>query len=359
MRGMETTTTATLPMPPGLITGASAWYGRDLARSEEWIRRLAPAELDELDAALRHTQRAGLDIARVTRREFPLPTLGPALDALRGELLGGRGFVLMRGIPVERYTIAEAATIYWGIGSYFGTPRSQNAQGHLLGHVRDMGVTLADPNVRTYQTTERQHYHTDSTDIVGLLCLRQARRGGLSSIGSSVTVYNEMRRRHPDLVGELFQPIYTDRRGEVPEGERPWFAIPMFNWHEGRLSTLYSRRYIESASRFPDVPPLTPRQVAAFDAFDALIEDPEIRLDMAFQPGDMQFLHNHQILHDRTAYEDWTEPERKRHLLRLWLCAPDGRPLPAAYAQRYGRVTIGDRGGIMVRGATPFVSLTP
>ena len=346
-------------MPPGEITGPSAWYGRDMAKTDEWIRPFTAADVDELDAALRATQRAGFDIIRITRREFPLPTLGPALDALRGELLHGRGFVLLRGIPVDRYSIAEAATIYWGIGSYLGTPRSQNAKGHLLGHVTDMGVTLADPNVRTYQTTERQHYHTDSTDIVGLLCLRQARRGGLSSIGSSVTVYNEMRRRHPDLVGEMFEPLYTDRRGEVPEGERPWFAIPPFNWHEGRLSTLYSRRYIESACRFPDVPPLTPRQVAALDAFDALIEDPEIRLDMAFQPGDIQFLHNHQILHDRTAYEDWAEPAKKRHLLRLWLCAPDGRPLPACFAQRYGGVTIGDRGGIVVRGASPTVPLEP
>jgi hypothetical protein len=346
-------------MPPGPIAGRSAWYGRDLTRSDEWIRRVSAAELDELDAALRHTQRAGLDIIGITRREFPLPTLGPALDAIRGELLRGRGFVLIRGLPMERYGTAEAATLYWGIGSYLGTPRSQNARGHLLGHVRDMGLATADPNVRTYQTTERQRYHTDSTDIVSLLCLRKARRGGLSSIGSSVTVYNEMRRRHPDLVGELFEPLHTDRRGEVPEGERPWFAIPLFNWHDGLLSTIYSRRYIESAGRFPDVPALTDRQVAALDAFDALIEDPEIRLDMAFEPGDMQFLHNHQILHDRTAYEDWPEPERKRHLLRLWLCAPDGRPLPECYLQRYGRITVGDRGGIVVRGANPTVPLEP
>jgi hypothetical protein len=132
----------------------------------------------------------------------------------------------------------------------------------------------------------------------------------------------------------------------------PWFAIPVFNWHAGALSTIYVRRYIESARRFPEVPRLTPRQVEALDALDTVVEDPALTLFMDFEPGDVQLLHNHQILHDRTEYEDWPEPERKRHLLRLWLCPPDGRPLPPCFAPRYGSVTIGDRGGIVVPGAT-------
>ena len=261
-----------------------------------------------------------------------------------------RGFALLRGLPMERYALEDAATIYWGLGAWFGRPRSQNAQGHLLGHVRDVGADLADPGVRTYQTTQRQFYHTDSVDLVALLCVRKAKSGGLSSLVSSVTAYNEMRARRLDLLPVMFEPFHVDRRGEVPPGMAPWFALPIFNWYAGALTTIYVRRYIESAQRFPEVPRLTARQREALDVFDAICEDPRLHLQMAFEPGDIQLVHNHQILHDRTAFEDWPEPSRKRHLLRLWLCPPDGRPLPPAFAARYGSVTIGDRGGIVVHG---------
>jgi hypothetical protein len=347
------------PMPPGPIGGPAAWRGGDLAASREWLRVFSAAELDELDRALRAVRARGLDLVRVGRDDFPLPTLGPALAALRQELLHGRGFVLLRGLDVARYSMTEIATIYWGLGAHLGRAVSQNGQGHALGHVRDLGYDLKDPRVRTYQTTERQYYHTDSVDLVGLLCLRQARRGGLSSIVSSVTVHDVMRARHPDLLPVLFEPYYTDRRGEVPAGMAPWFELPVYHWHAGQLSAIYSRRYLESAQRFPEVPRLTDRQRAALDAMDALLEDTALHLMMAFEPGDIQLLHNHQIFHDRTAYEDWLEPDRKRHLLRLWLCPPDGRPLPACYAQRYGSVEIGNRGGIVLAGATLQAPLDP
>jgi hypothetical protein len=174
-----------------------------------------------------------------------------------------------------------------------------------------------------------------------------------------VTVFNEMRARRPDLVPVLFEPFETDQRGEVPEGMKPWFTVSVFNWHAGRLATMYVRRYIESARRFPEVPLLTPRQLEALDVFDALLEDRALNLFMDFEPGDIQLLHNHQILHDRTGYVDWPEPERKRHLLRLWLAPSDGRPLPECYAPRYGSVEIGRRGGILVSGTTFTVPLQP
>lgn len=346
-------------LPPGPITGPSAWRGEDLAASSAWIHTFTPSELSELHRALARVHARALTLPEIGRDDFPLPTLGPRLEALRGELLHGRGFVLLRGVPMERYALEDAATIYWGIGAWFGRPRSQNARGHLLGHVRDVGGDLADPNVRTYQTTKRQYYHTDSVDLVGLLCVRKARAGGLSSLVSSVTAYNEMRARRPDLLPVMFEPFHVDRRGEVPPGLAPWFALPIFNWFEGMLTTIYVRRYIESAQRFPEVPRLTARQLEALDVFDAILEDPRLHLRMAFEPGDIQLVHNHQVLHDRTEFEDWPDPSRRRHLLRLWLCPPDGRPLPPAFAARYGSVTIGDRGGIVVSGTTLHAPMEP
>lgn len=336
------------PRPP--IEGPSAWYGPDLAqRPGEWTYHLSAAEIAEIEAATAAVRARGLDIADIRRADFPLPTLGATLDRLRGEVLNGRGFVLIRGLPVEDHPIAEAATAYWGIGAYFGSARSQNAKGHVLGHVRDLGLSSKDPNVRIYQTTERQNFHTDSCDIVSLLCLKAAKSGGLSSLTSSMTVYNEMARRRADLVRRLFQPMPTDRRGEVPEGRKPWFETPIYNDHAGYLSAIYAPHYVRSSQRFAAAPRLSPEDIAALDYFDRLAEDPALRLDMEFRPGDMQFVHNHTILHDRTAFEDWPDPARKRHLLRLWLAAPGARPLPPAYQERYGSVEIGNRGGIICK----------
>ncbi len=351
--------TAAPPRPPGPVGGVAAWRGCDMAGRDDWMVRLGAPDLAELEAALAAVERRGLELVQIGPAEFPLPALGARLSAMREEILRGRGFALLRGLPVERYSLRQAATLYWGIGAHLGTAVPQNAQGHLLGHVIDVGRDENDPSARIYQTSARQFYHADSCDIVGLLCLRKAKQGGESTIVSSVAVHDEMLARAPELAAELFRPFHVDRRGEVPEGANPWYEVPVFNWHAGLLTTYYVRRYIVSARRFPEVPPLTARQEAAFDLLDAICDDPDFHLAMAFEPGDMQFLHNHQVLHDRRAYTDWDEPARRRHLLRLWLCPPDGRELPPAYRQRWGSIEIGRRGGIRVPGVTPIAPLEP
>ena len=350
----------TMQPPRPLVEGPSAWIGRDLrGREDEWIYTLSAAEIAEIDSATAAVRARGLDIAEIRRADFPLPRLGARLDRMREEILDGRGFVLIRGLPVEGRPTADSAAAYWGIGAYLGNARSQNARGHLLGHVRDLGLATSNPNVRTYQTTERQHFHTDSCDIVGLLCLKTAKSGGLSSLTSSMAIYNAMAKRRPDLVARLFRPMPTDRRGEVPAGKKPFFEIPVYNDHAGYLSVLYSRTYINSSQRFSEARRLEPEDIEALDMFDDLANDADLRLDMQLRPGDMQFVHNHTILHDRTAFEDWPEPERKRHLLRLWLAAPGARPLPPVYAERYGTLTIGDRGGIICPGSRLHAPLQP
>jgi Taurine catabolism dioxygenase TauD, TfdA family len=340
------------PMPLRPIEGPFAWRGSALARSNDYIHRFTAAELGEIDGAIETARRHGTGLLELRPDTFPLPKLGPFLTQLRdGTLLQGRGFAMLRGLPVERYSMEESAIAYLGLGSYFGTAVSQNAKGHALGHVKDLGRTIDDPTARIYQTTHKQTFHTDSVDIVALLCLKTARAGGLSRIVSSVHLYNEMFRRRPDLAAELFHPFAFDRRGEVPPGKKPYFTIPIFHWHHGQLTVFYGNRYyIQSAQRFAEVPRLTARQSEALDLFDALANDPDNYLDIEFKPGDIQLVHNHVILHDRTDYEDWPEPERRRHLLRLWLCPPNGRPLPTVLADRYGSVEIGRRGGIMVEG---------
>jgi hypothetical protein len=347
-----------LELPPEL-SGPSAWYGPDIADSEEWIESLSPAELAEIEIASQRLAQLETNWHSIRRADFALPTLQGRLARILHEVLEGRGFVLLRGLPVERWGRRQSAVAFLGLGLHWGSLRSQNRHGHLLGHVKDAGLSSHDPNVRVYQTRERQNYHTDSCDLVGLLCLHPARAGGLSSLVSSVTIFNEMRKRSPLLARVLFNRIETDRRGEVPEGRKPFFAIPVFNWYAGLLSTIYNRTYIESARRLPGVPALAPQQVQALDLFENLANDPALHFRMELEAGDIQLVHNHTLLHDRTAFEDWTEPERKRHLLRLWLAPEQARPLPPVFAERYGSVVPGERGGIVVPGTRYTISWEP
>jgi hypothetical protein len=335
---------------PARIRGPSAWYGPEMAHCGDWLEPLSSAELTEIERACTAlTDRQG-DWHTLSTADYPMPNFGPRLSRILNEVLEGRGFVLLRGLPIERWGRRLSAAAFLAIGLQCGRLCSQNGQGHLLGHVKDLGLSSRDPNVRIYQTKERQNYHTDSCDVVGLLCLQPARSGGRSSLVSSVTIYNEMCERRPDLVRVLFEPIETDRRGEVPAGQEPYFRIPVFNWYAGLLSAIYQRSYIESARRFAGVPPLLPRQIEALDLFDQLANDPALNLEMDLQAGDIQLVHNHALLHDRTAFEDWPEPDRKRHLLRLWLAPETARPLPPVFAERYGSVVPGQRGGVMVPG---------
>jgi hypothetical protein len=339
-----------------LFDGAQSWYGPDMARRTDWVHAFTPAELAELDAAVRRADAGGRDIVALDREDFPLPTLAPRLAEVRREVLHGRGFFLFRGIPVDRYSLRESALAYWGIGRHLGEPVSQNGKGHVLGHVTNLGLDYADPEVRGYQTNARLAYHADSSDIVALLCLRSGRSGGLSSIVSSTTLWNELVRRRPDHARALMQPLYYTRWGEVPAGRRPWAEIAAFTPWQGRMIATYVRSAIMKSQLMPEVPRLSALQLEAMDHLDALATDPALHLDMAFAPGDVQVLCNHSILHSRTAYEDWPEQERRRHLLRLWLACEDGPALPPFMTDEFQCATAGGRpDGIRVPGV-PLVA---
>ena len=182
---------------------------------------------------------------------------------------------------------------------------------------------------------------------MGLLCLQDAREGGESLLVSAVSIYNRMMSERPDLLERLFDPIATDRRGEVPAGAKPYMEIPVFNWHAGHLTVFYQRQYIESAQRFKGAMRLSDAHIEALDMLDNLANDPDMHVRMRLQRGDLQFVYNHSQLHDRTDFVDWPEPERRRHLMRLWLSPMGDRELPDCFTQRYGSIEIGDRGGII------------
>ena len=341
---------------PEVPESPATWMGSEMAAAP--FSLVAVPTTNQIDDLIRVAK--GVTDAELTNLDpesISTPSLQALADEIRTDLIHRHGFTLMKGFPVrvlDRWTTAAAFLI---LGRLIGPLRSQNAAGHLLGHGKDVGFDLGDPGTRIYQTNERQSFHTDSTDGVGLLCLCKAQSGGQSLLASAETAYRIVRQRHPELAVRLFDPIATDRRNEQPEGEKPWFEIPVLSWFDGRLTVLYQRTYIESVNRFDGAPIPDACHVRALDLFDEVLNDPDVHLAMDLEPGDIQFVYNHSVLHDRTSFVDRSDPHLRRHLLRLWLALPGDRRLPPVFAQRYGSIAIGDRGGIITEDTTHCVPL--
>jgi len=301
------------------VGGPAAWRGTEMARRREWREALSAEKVEELCRALAAARATGRPTGELTADDFPLPTLAEDLRRWREELVSGRGFHVVSGVPVERWSREDAERVFWCLGLHMGRPGAQNAQGDLLGHVVDTGEDAADPFVRLYRTRADIAYHCDAADVVGLLCLRRARRGGKSRIVSSVTVHDELLRRRPDLVPRLYEPFEVDVRNEDRSGAVRHIPVPPCRYAGGRLRSFYHSDYFRSAVRHADVPDLSPRERELLDLYEEIANDPGLYLDMDLWPGDIQWLSNHVILHARTAYEDDPDPGKRRHLLRLWL----------------------------------------
>jgi len=301
------------------VAGAAAWKGSDMSRRDDWVVRLSESDAAELERAVRDARARGIAMRELAREAFPLPALAPRIRDWARELDEGRGFVLLRGFPVSPLGEEGAAYAYWGLGLHLGIPGAQNPQEDLLGHVTDMGEEATNAFVRRYRTAGDIAYHCDLADVVGLLCLRGPRSGGASRIVSSVSVYNALLERRPDLAARLYEPFLLDSRDEQRDGSPAWYPVPPCRFAAGRLRTFYHSDYFRSVVRHADVPPFTDDERALLDLYEEIASSPDLYLDMHFEPGDVQLISNHVILHARTAYEDWPELERKRHLLRLWL----------------------------------------
>ena len=304
-------------IPTAPIEGASAWRGRDLAGRDDWRHVLAEAEVAELLEAVSQATACGRDLDALTVDDFPLPTLKQSIDAWRRDLESGRGFVLVSGVPVDTLSAAEIERLFWCLGLHMGTPGAQNTHGDTLGHVIDTGEDAANPFVRLYRTTSKIAYHCDAADVVALLCLQTAKKGGASRIVASASIFNELMAQRPDLCARLFDPFLLDIRDENASGVRH-ITVPPCRFEAGRLRTFYHSDYFRSVVRHDDVT-LSSVQHELMDLYEEIACDPRFYLDMDLARGDIQWVSNHSVLHARTVYEDFPEPERRRHLLRLWL----------------------------------------
>ena len=307
-----------------------------MRRDRRWLIELTPPQAREITVAAEHALGSCQgDLTALSRTAFPLPTLALRMQALRRDLLHGRGFVQLRGFDPHANSRELNAAAFWGVGLHLGgdVVASQNKFGHLLGHVTDLGESRANVSQRGPYSKERIPFHVDCCDVVGLMCLTPAVSGGRSSIVSSGLLFNEMLVRKPRLARALTRPVYRDRRDEVPSGKKPWYALPIFNQYGGVMSASIEPTYIGSVARhFGGVNPHTDDQLEGVQFAQELAE--ELNFEIEFQSGDMQFVHNHVVMHSRTAFVD--SVAARRHLLRLWLLANDGRPLPDCFYGRMG-----------------------
>ncbi len=319
----------------GHIDHASAWRGSELQDRDNWIIHLTHQDIEELDAALQTASATGKAATALTREDFPLKHLPLTVAGWVKEVNQGRGFVLVRGLPVQRYSDAEVRTIFWGLGLHLGSALSQNSYGELLGDVYDAGAKMGTGKVRGYQTNSFLKFHTDRCDIVGLLCLQKAMQGGISSITSSLAIHNEILAAHPEYLQPLYDGLLYANLEEG--GDYSTWRVPVYSFTDGVLSCRLSRNTIESA-RTMGLAKYTDLEVAALEYLDTLAARQDLRLDMNLQRGDMQFINNYTTLHSRTEYQDHPDKAMRRHMVRLWIKTMPRRSVATHYDKEYNGV---------------------
>lgn len=312
------------------LTGPAAWRGEHFAGDRSWIHPLSADDIAALDLALAQLKQRGLRFPDFTAEDFPLPAaLRAQLTAHADALENGLGFVVLRGLPVERYSDEDTRAVYYGLGLHLGQPVRQNPRGDLLGVVMHVG-DATQKTTRVYETNLYLPYHSDPSDVVGLLCVRKAKQGGLSSLISVAAIYNEILRTHPEYLGLYYRQWYFSHLCE----DLPSLS-PIFSHHQGKLSCRYLRQYIELGHEVRQLP-LSPVEVEALDLLDHTIQNPALRLDMMLEPGDLQFANNYAVLHSRNGFEDHEAPDQRRKMLRLWLKMPNARTLAPEFPGRNG-----------------------
>lgn len=318
------------------VVDPAAWNGAELAGGHDWVQYFsddAVADLEAMATAVRmrigENANALLDLKA---NDFEIGDASIIVNHARRELQDKLGFILIRGLPIDRWDRLTAAIVYWAVGSHLGTPLSNNPQGDMLGHVIDLGKDFDHPQHRAYQTNATMFYHADQCDVVGLLCLQKSMSGGTSKVASSLFAHNVLWQRAPALAHTLTKEMCWSRLGEEGPDQGPWYPAPIFEYVNGQLSVSAGFKHIEKGHELPETPPLSDLAREGMLMFNDLCE--EFHLAMDFEPGDIQFLNNYVCLHTRSGFQDWPGLERRRLLWRLWLKVPGLRPR-SAYARNW------------------------
>jgi alpha-ketoglutarate-dependent taurine dioxygenase len=322
------------------------WRSEELyTNTDRWQYRINDSERKELDGALTHLKSMETHSKQINKADFPLPTLQKKLKAISDFVELDYGIFLLRGIAVNDYSIADLKLLYAGIGSHLGTAVAQSKEGELIGDVGDTGKKLKEKTGRGTTTKDALPFHTDRCDIVTLFCLKQSKKGGQSRVVSALAIYEKIKKTRPDLIELLENDYYHARAAWETNGESTAYPLPIFNKDNGNFVVRYLRHFINVAQDIEGVPKMTAQQIEALNLVEQLADNAALCADMDFEPGDIQILNNFVSLHSRAGYED--DENEKRHLLRLWLSAPNSRPLTSSFKVLFGKVGAGEiRGGV-------------
>ncbi len=330
-----------------------AWTAQDMTDDQSWVQHLDADAIAGFEQALTHVRGVNKPMLDMTANDFPLNDAAKkALQSAFGATQGRWGVCLLKGFPVHNWSEDDARLVYWGISLHVGVARTQNRASDVMTSVRDVGASYKTKNGRGYNTNAKLDFHADSADVVALLTLRTAKRGGESKITSSITVIEEIERRHPELLEVLRAPIHHSYQGTQAPDQPPYYQCPILGSQPTHFALRANRKNTVAAERdFPELPRLTEQQNQALDMLDQLLADPRFCYSMWLEPGDLQLLNNYVVLHSRTEFEDYEEFHLKRHLLRLWLAIPGSQPLPEEWQDYFGDVRAGSvRGGVRGQG---------
>lgn len=331
---------------PRKLDHPAVWKGNELLARKDWTHQLTDQEREEVLAASRLPVPSTPKFTSPER--FPLPHLGKRLHAIRHDLEHGSGATLIQGLPVEDMSEEEARRTFIGLTCWLGIPVSQSSAGDLVFSVRDQGLPKDDPKVRGPITNRRLSFHTDRCDVIGFLCLQQAMTGGENELVSSPALYNEIATLRPDLLEALMQTFVYKRHVVDGGNQAPYCEQPIFSFCQGHFAASFLRVLIDRADEDPDLPNLSETQREALDFLEDTAERPEMHVRFRQQRGDALFLNNWVNFHRRSAFTDWPEPEKRRHLLRIWLSVPNSRPLDPCFLPNFGNVGPGAvRGGML------------
>lgn len=316
------------------VTTDAAWRGDELSRRAEWIHHLDPAQIAELESLGARFVAEDPDLRFVQASDYPLHACTDAVKAWGRDVDRGRGFVLVRGLRTELYSDALSSAIYYILGLHMGEPMGQNRMGDLLDHVyATSDKTMDDPTALSAKIRDKLPFHSDSSDVVALMCLRGGKAGGASCLVSGAQIYNEILARRPDLAPLLLEPFHFDWKRQDHNAPANTYASPIISITGGVLSMYAGSLYIFTAQEYPEVPRLTPQQIEVLNLFEEITYEPGMAIEMDFRPGDIQWLSNYAALHSRTEFVDFPEPQRRRHLLRLWLKRNGDRPVADGFGK--------------------------
>lgn len=320
------------------VSDDTLWYSDQLRHNDDWLLPVSDSYKSELLNALAIAKKTNTPASNITKNDFPLPSYGEELKKIGLNLDQSVGFCVLRGVPIEGLSVEDIELLYAGLTSHLGSMINQDTKGTLIDHVCDRGRSYDDISVRGYTTNAQLTPHCDSGDLVGLLCVRPAKEGGMNNISCAMAIYNEILKKHPEYLEPLYKGFYYNIRGNGPVGEYQDITshrVPVFSFHDGMLSCRYNQKAILTAEELPNTEPLTELEKNAINCVATLAMDDNIRFDVSFEAGDLAFLNNNTVFHNRSNFTDHDEPEKKRLLLRQWINLEEARELTFEFADHY------------------------